>query len=284
MAEDRNPHDDDIAHLDFDVEDPELAARLEALEEPEASGDPRRWSPTEDVDDGTWVLSDEDKLLQQQLEWRRYRRGRLFRVAAAVVVVALLALSLSTLIGRLTSNGDGSQRPIDPERIDAGPTSSEMAGYLPSDAAVRALDASLALVPGNTDGGEGGSYVNLSLEELDEGGPAVPTHGAGAGVIRQWASADGARHVMAGLILFPDRPAAAGAADKVLGIAAAEGAPSQPAGRFTLAGPSGDATEQTWVAVRSIGRFLVTIQTIGIEEPTTRSLVQATDAATAAVH
>jgi hypothetical protein len=241
--------------------------------------DPRNWSPTEDVDDGTWVLSDEDQALQRQLDWRRHRRGRIFRFAAAVVAVALLAVSASTLIGRIGGGDDGPD-PIDQERIDAGPTSEEMAGYLLSDAEVRDVDPTLELLSGNTDG-NGDSYDNLSLDELGAGGPTMPTYGAGAGVVRQWASADG-RAVTVGIYLFPDRGTAARARDKVLDLATAEGAASRELADFAVSVVETQITE--WIAVLSIGRFVVTFQTIAVEASDASALLEAASEASAAVH
>jgi hypothetical protein len=226
------------------------------------------------------VLSDEDKLLQQHLDWRRHRRGRLFRFAAAVVAVALLAVSASTLIGRIGGGDDGPD-PIDQERIDAGPTSEEMAGYLLTHEEVQDVDLTLELVPGNTDG-NGDSYDNLTLDELDAGGPAMPTYGAGAGVVRQWVSTDD-RTVLVAIHLFPDRGTAARARDKALAVATAEGGAAREVAGFSTVGPIGETAD--WAAARSIGRFLVTYQALGgIDEATAIALLEATSEASAAVH
>lgn len=278
MPDDRDPYDD-IAHLDFDVEDPELAGPTGALDElppPEAAGaDPRAWAPSEDVDDGTWVLSDDDKLLQEHLDWRRYQRGRLFRLAAAVVAVALLAVSLSTLIGRRDGGGP-SQTTIDESRLDFGPTSEEMANYLASDDDVRALDLPLDLVAGNA-----GTYDNRSFDELNAEGPLSASYGAEAGVVRRWTGPEG-RSLEVAVYLFADGGTAEAARGRALAAAAAAGGTRSEQFDFALLGRVDGSSP--WVAARSIRRFLITFEAVAVDEADVLDLLELTSETAAAVH
>jgi hypothetical protein len=281
VPDDREPFDD-IAHLDFDVEDPDLADSLRALDEPPQppSSDPRNWSPTEDVDDGTWVLSEEDQLLQRQLAWRRHRRGLLFRVAASLVAVGLLALSISALLDGGSSGGDGTRTTVDQDRLDFGPTSEEMADYLVADRAVAAVDPTLVVIPGNTDG-RFGNYDNLSLDELNAGGVTAASYGAEAGVLRRWQSPDGPTLTVA-IYLFADRGSAESARGRALASATAAGGERRDAASFALVAPPDGVA--AWTAARSISRFLVTFDADGVTEDAVEALLAAASEASAAVH
>jgi hypothetical protein len=273
VPDDRDPYDD-IAHLDFDVDDPDLVESLRALEDPEPqpAGDPRNWAPTEDVDDGTWVLSEEDQLLQQQLDHRRHRRGLAFRIAASLVAIGLLALSLSTLLGRRTSSDDTATR-VDQDRLDFGPTSAELSRYLVTDADVVAVDPTLELVPGNTDG----SYDNRSFDELNRPGPSTASYGAEAGVVRTWRSEDD-RSLVVAIYMFADR----GSADRALVRALAAGGERRDSGDFALLAPA--EGQSAWRAARAISRFLVSVEADGVPEDQVEALVAAVSTASAAVH
>jgi hypothetical protein len=278
VPDDRDPLDD-IAHLDFDVEDPELAESLRSLEAPPApdGADPRNWSPTEDVDDGTWVLNEADRLLQRQLEWRRHRRGLVFRVAASVVAIGLLALSVSALWTRGVGSDDGPRTTIDRDRLDFGPTSAEMANYLVADADVLAVDPELVAVPGNTEG----TYDNLSLDELNADGVTSPSYGAEAGVQRRWEAPEG-RALEVAIYLFADRGTAESARGQALASATGAGATRRELDGFALLTPPEGSSPS--VAARTLGRFLITFEATGMADGAVRGLLEATAASSAAVH
>lgn len=281
---DRDPFDD-ISHLDFDPEDTDLARSLEALDPgPIAAAapptDPREWTPPDVVDDDPdgWLLSDSDKELKQRLVWEQWRRGRRVRWAGAVVALALMAVAVSALLNRIVRD-DVPVRDRT-EQADNGPTSTEMASYLPDESAIRSVDPSLDLTAGNT----GGAYDNLSFEDLDAGGPNSATFGAEAGVVQRWSSADG-RMLTIGIYLLEDREAAEEAQTRALAVAqGADGAASDVRERFTVVDITTDrGTDE--VATRVLSRFLVTFEALeGFDEATAGALLQVVARASAAVH
>jgi hypothetical protein len=262
---DRDPYDD-ISHLDFDT--PNVVP---------PPSDPRDWAPTEDVSDDTWVLDESDRTLQDRLAWKRYRQLRRARWVGAILALGIAAVSISAFLNHVFSDSKDATDVVQPD-IDNAPTSAQMASYLPDQAAIEAVAPVFELQPGNT----GGSYVNLSFEELDAGGEFSHTYGADAGVQQLWGATDG-RELTVSIYLYADRDAAEIAEDNALHAAIEAGGQETVAHRFRSIATPGATPYR--IATRVLSRFLVTFELAGpVDDAVADELLAVVADASAAVH
>lgn len=262
---DRDPSDD-ISHLDFETPDVEPTP-----------GDPRDWTPVEELGDDGWVLDGRDQALRDRLAWQRHRQLRRARWVGAILAVGIAAVSISAFLNHIS--GDSSGRPAIPQDdIDNAPTSAEMASYLPDATAIEAVAPVLALQPGNT----GGAYDNLTFEELDAGGQFSHSYGADAGVRQHW-TASGGRDLTIAIYLFADREGASIAEGNALRSPLEAAGQETTQHRFRLVATPGAAPLR--VATRVLSRFLITFELAGpVDEATAAELLGAVADASAAVH